>query len=433
MTRRVSLRTLAALSLLAAAVACGGGQESAERLAEAPPLRLTVPPAADFRDAVETLDLGFALRYGLPDDRRLLLEGLAAVYEARFDDAERTFAEIDRASRDPEIRALAARALSTLLEARGAWRELSGRLRDDPAFAARAGAAEIDRVFAEALEEAPAEELDFTAHPAVLATRPSRWGPPVIPVSVNGREHSFWLDTGASLSVLSSSVAEAAGVRSRGGRSGRGETSTSRTIEARPALVDELRLGSLTVRNHPVGIVADRDLELRVAGLPLVRIQGVIGWPIFHRLVVEIDYAANRTTFSRAESAPRAERNLFWLGYPMVLARAGEGRPLLLGLDTGAAATRLMDPGLAKLGRWAESTGPGFRIGAGGGESVTRRRVLDLSLTVDRLRLRFPSIGVLDQGVKAAALVQPDGKLGSDLLRHARVRIDLANGSLACR
>jgi len=121
--------------------------------------------------------------------------------------------------------------------------------------------------------------------------------------------------------------------------------------------------------------------------------------------------------------------NLFWIGYPMAVVTDDGGVPLYLGLDTGSASTHLNDHALGKIDAVAVDGGRGLRLGAGGGEAVRSRQVEGFAMHLDGWRIAFPKIGV-SPGAKGAALVSPDGILGSDVLRDARLVVDLPNGRL---
>jgi hypothetical protein len=244
---------------------------------------------------------------------------------------------------------------------------------------------------------------------------------------VNGRILHFVLDTGASTTVLTSDVARACGVEPIGTEVGTGETSTSATVAFRPAVIDRLEIGTLVIRNHPAAIVDPGALSFRVAGLPIIKLDGIVGWPVFRRAAVRIDPDRGWTTFTPARFRKRGPRNLFWLGYPIVTLRSETGRRLNFGLDTGAARTGIRPRFLDKNPGGRVEKGSGVAMGASGSDRVERQRIHDIALYLDGQRLHFDDLATT-RGVKGAAIWKPDGKLGYDVGGHGAVWIDWPAG-----
>lgn len=407
--------------------ACIGTSPDFSIAAADPPPR--VDPArevATLAEAVDRLAVGWT---GATGDQERLLEALDAVYRSEFARAEGLLTALVGDTEDRDVSAHAALALAKVLTARSMWGALADLFEAHPDLVDRQGMEEADRVLARAFRTLPPEEYEFESHPATAASSVNRFGLPVVEVTANGVEEDFILDTGASLSVLSRSLAEELGARLVGDETGLFHTSTTRMIEAHPAVLDELRLGSLTIRNHPVAVLDDEDLTIRVMGIPLLRVHGIVGWSVFQRVAVEIDYGGDETVFRRPGPEPRAEPNLFWIGYPMVVVTDDNGTPLYLGLDTGAAGTHLNVRAMRLIDATVTDGGQGLRLGAGGGEAVQRRNAHDFAMHLDGWRVSFPEIGV-SSGGKGAALAPTDGILGSDVVGDGRLIVDLPSGSL---
>jgi hypothetical protein len=65
--------------------------------------------------------------------------------------------------------------------------------------------------WARALSVVPPPVFDIPSGEVVLPMRRSFLGTPVVTIRINGKPHDFWLDTGASMTLLSTDVAIAAG------------------------------------------------------------------------------------------------------------------------------------------------------------------------------------------------------------------------------
>jgi predicted aspartyl protease len=365
--------------------------------------------------------------------QRRMLGAVDAIVHARFSAAVDSLTALLDADDDEEVRRDAAKTLGVLYLGLERWEDLSGLIAAHPEILEGPELEELDRVFADALRDRPPSSRRFTTHPARVKTRIHRFGMPLVEVRVNEARQIFVLDTGAIMTILSESTARRAGVERIGTVTAPGHTSTSHHVEVAPGVADKIELGGLELLGHPVAILRDRDLQIKLAGIAILEIEGIIGWPVFRDLVVELDYAGGWTTFREPvvdpDPVPHADpaRNLVWLGYPLVIGHSVDGRPLFLGLDTGASASHLRDPIVEKLGLIVREGGRGVALGAGGTEPIPNRTVQDFALIIGRWQFRFPEISIRGR-IRSTVLVKADGKLGSDLLADAKVVVDLTNG-----
>jgi predicted aspartyl protease len=411
--------------------------------------------ARSFSEAVAAFDFDAALKFavvrGLHGDpaggdaeRRLLAALSLAVVGS--DAADSALAETLRVADDTIVRRVARLALTATLQYRGKWEALAALppADGDPARYAAASsdsiAAALDAADAKASVEAwarayrgtPEARYHFPSVPVVLPLSLSPNGTPVVPVKVNGREFLFWLDTGSSLTILSSEVAAAAGVAPLGSDTLEIVTATGR-VAARAALLSSLALGGMTASDAPAVIVDDALLSLPArGGFAASRVDGIVGFDIIRRMDLELDYAASTATIRQPSTPdPRraAARNLFWLGYPMVRLIGPNGRPVHFALDTGADETYAALSLLAKTGTRAVRAERRRVSGFGQslnlrGEVIPRMRMTlrDTPLIFERMFVYvtdYPTLFVLD------------GTLGGDVGAGGVVRIDMTNGIFA--
>jgi hypothetical protein len=369
-----SLRAAAAAALCLVLAGCFRAGAAPPRLTAEPavaPAPAARSPSATLREAARSLDTLYVPAPGAEDTITAALRDLR---RGRMDAALQRLLPV-AGGREPAA-AVARDAVGQLLLHFGRWDALADASESaGPLFAAFA--------------QAEPERWEYPAEPVVLPLDLTPVGTPVVEVLVNGHPRRFWIDTGAGLTVLSSTLAAEVGVRA-GDDAGRAGTGTSRKVAARPAVIDELRLGALTVRNHPAIVLDAGDLALRVPGrLGRMRIDGILGWPLLSKLDFTLDHVGRRLVLREPRPRPTAERNLFWLGYPVVAARAENGRELLLGLDTGASASWLYARFLPAAGMEATGT-RSSRVGSAGGyERVTVQTLREATLLVDGWRLHL--------------------------------------------
>lgn len=130
--------------------------------------------------------------------------------------------------------------------------------------------------------------------PAGIPFRTRRGRPLIVlPALVNGKgPFHFILDTGASLTVLSTGVAGQLGI----GRSKRRATALGAggSIDARLTRIRSFSVGNLEVRNLHAAVMDLSDLRKSLS-YPM---DGIIGYNLLSRYRVTIDYPAKRLFFS---------------------------------------------------------------------------------------------------------------------------------------
>jgi len=172
----------------------------------------------------------------------------------------------------------------------------------------------------------------------------------VIELIVNGHRKKFWVDTGAGLSVVASDVAEECNILPIGTEKTTGRAGTGKRISIQPAIIDDLQIGELLIKNHPVLIVDKNEMEFRLFGfLRILKIDGIIGWPAIQNMKIEFDYKKKLTTINKPVKVKTKNRNLFWLGKPIVRVKTPEGLNLNFQLDTGANRTSIHKNILKKI------------------------------------------------------------------------------------
>ncbi|MDQ3388132.1 MAG: retroviral-like aspartic protease family protein [Gemmatimonadota bacterium] len=384
-----------------------------------------------FWSAVATLDLRQAERRSPDRDHRRLVRALRQVMEGKMEEAEGTLLHLASTSQDSLLRTVSQVTVSSVLEFQGKWDDLHAisQQGNQPAPTRGLERAAIE-AWAAVMRLAPPTEVVFNSERSVLPYIPAVTGTPIVQVRVNGEPRWFWIDTGTSVTLIASDVAEASGI----------VPLTADTLEmvtavgitsARPAVIPTLEVGGLTMRGQTAGIVRAGELTLSVvdgSGLrTLVQIDGVIGMDIIRRVNLEIDSRQRRVRISRPRrSSADGERNLFWMGYPLIRLTQQDGSPLFFGLDTGADRTYATDALVAKL--------PGGHLRrerqriAGFGADTTLTVPTLPALAVEINQRRFLLSGIAIHGPRRLGFVQLDGVLGNDTAAGLVMRIDVTNG-----
>jgi hypothetical protein len=352
---------------------------------------------------------------------RELAAALRDIEMGRSDAAERALARLASTVSDP-VREQAAAARCWLLVGRARWADLL-RLSPDPQLAA----------FASEWARAAPERVTFTAPSATLPATLEGVDCPFVDVRVGDRPYRFLLDTGATFTLVTADVAEAAGIRPADAQADAG-TSTSRLLAVRPAVIPRLSVGNAVFENHPCLVADASDLKLKFLLFSLLSIDGVVGWNAIRHLDVEVDFRVPEVTIR--EPRPRSvERNLFWLCTPIVRAALADGLPILAKVDTGASESSLLGPFFESFpqGYREEAAGRAregsTRIwGAGGSERMRTTTVERLSVVLADRLLEFRNLR--SGGTARNPIFRPVVQFGNDIALKGTMRIDFANGAL---
>lgn len=252
----------------------------------------------------------------------------------------------------------------------------------------------------------------------------------MIPVRINGKEFLFWLDTGASMTIISSAVAQAAGVPALGTDTLSIATAAGQ-VAAVPALTRLIEIGQIRISNAPSMIVNEALMGVHdssgVSAAGNLGIDGIIGWDTIRELDLTIDFAKGETLIRKPVDRRTSinDATLFWAGVPIVRLQSGLGRTAHFALDTGAQET-FATQWLLEKAFVPVVTIQRKRVG-GMGE--------DLSYSAQQIpRISFDLPGqtlvlrrVLVYAPAFWTFVHLDGVLGSDVARAGVMRIDATN------
>ncbi len=111
-----------------------------------------------------------------------------------------------------------------------------------------------------------------------------------IPVSINGKEDLWVLDTGASMSVITTGFAEELGLELEGNLKGRGAAGT---VDASFTQLPPYELNGISFEGQTVAVIDMSEL-LRRLGIPVA---GILGYDFLSRFVTKVDYANELVSF----------------------------------------------------------------------------------------------------------------------------------------
>ena len=441
MTKTVSRGIRGRIALAGVALTLWNGGVAAQEPAVAPP-RPGIPlrPLPEgfvvedrqeyesFQDALRAGQLDAAHRRGVdpPPLMDRLVQGLGQALDGRTRGARATFESLAFDARDEGDEALAG-----LADAAGV--NLRFEAGDYDGVVAVVGAEASDGLIA-ALAELPRQTLAPTE--AVFdRLRPGPAGQAALEVAVNGEAAEWWFDTGASFSVVAEGAARRWGIRiAEDAGPFAISTATSRQAQARLGVVERLRVGEVEARDGPVVVIGDRDLTFDLPDGTTTSLDGILGWTVIRSLRTELDFPGGRYHARLSRADPAGERNLGWLGYPVVRLADGTGQPLLMGVDTGSRNTSITRHVLGKtdLGDVRRDTVDITGVGGTVSEEAWVGDSLILALgevlaTVRNVQTESTS------GADDVLFFAVDGVLGIDVAQAGILTIDPPNGVLHLR
>ncbi len=394
--------------------------------------RTRAEPVRDFWDHIAVLDPAAAERAATSLDERTFVVALRTLMAGDPEAATVAFTSLYTRATDPSVHARARIGLTMALAWRSDWQALASLARDLDSTGLdlddRVAQAGVER-WARAFAAVPTPRVFVPDAPETLPMRRSVFGTPTISVRINGRPYQFWLDTGASMTLLSSTVAAEAGVMLAAPDT-LALAVVAGHIPARAVVMDSLSIGRMVARGLTAAVVSPGALRLsrtRPTGVvEAVQIDGVIGTDLLRQLDLVLDAGAGTITIRRPRRDVRRPRNLFWVGYPVVKLVSRDGRPVLFGLDTGAEGTFVTPSLLRKVPR-IPIAARRMTLGGLGTETVrTKWVVRELALSDGDYALTLSNAPIADDS--RWTFVTFDGVIGSDIALASRMHLDFVNG-----
>jgi hypothetical protein len=253
----------------------------------------------------------------------------------------------------------------------------------------------------------------------------NRFGSQSADVVVNGVTTSFFVDTGAEITVVTESVAGKIGVRIVAEKVSVG-TSTA-DVFGRLGVIDLMRIGESWVENVPVLVLP--DAQLTIGGVH--RIDGILGLPLFNAFG-RIAWVEGGTVLAFGEAAPkprpgspRLYRHEDGLGVPVATPLGIHGAHL----DTGANNSDWHIGGLPLIDKTALNAAKEqiMRIGGAGGVVELKQRSLprlDFMLAAQPVSLTDLTIADADPHDAARIGMDAVSQFGTFILDFETMTVD---------
>lgn len=284
------------------------------------------------------------------------------------------------------------------------------------AAAGTSSAGDDDNGIARALAETPPIRATGTVD---IALEDNFLGSRAAAVTVRDITLSWFIDTGAEISVLPQSNADRLGVRYLGGNVSVGTTTAD--VAGRIGVIDVMRIGAATVENVPVLVLPDSRLTVHPTADARPgtgqMIQGILGLPVFAAFgrMAWLDRGSRLLLGAAAPRPGLGAAPIYWhddgLGVPLTIGAVRVGAHF----DSGANHTYLYDPiarSLLPAGVRATALTRTVRTGGAGGTIEERLDELpDLAATLGSTPVHFRRVPIQ---------LRPEGtaRVGDDVIRQ---------------
>jgi predicted aspartyl protease len=185
-----------------------------------------------------------------------------------------------------------------------------------------------------ALSKVPPQTVVFTGNSVIKKNQGGRY-----PLEINGQKISLGFDTGANLSVITSSLAKKLALRQINALIDVVAVAGNK-VKAKLAVAREIKIGNAIIHNVVFLVFEDKDLYISEANF---QIDGLVGFPVVEALR-EITFVRDGEIHIPAASAQGGEQNMCLDGLSPLIAGWFEGKRLIFALDTGASGSTLYPP-----------------------------------------------------------------------------------------
>jgi predicted aspartyl protease len=269
-------------------------------------------------------------------------------------------------------------------------------------------------------------------------------GHPHVPVRINGKGPSiFVLDTGASVTTISSSLVEELGISTFEGEKKKARGVGGNEVPVKTAKLESIDIGSLQLRDEEVGVI---DFAKAMGSTGCGPTAGVIGHSVLKNFRVRVHYGALQFGLEESNGNPSLD-SLEWVPFKYLMDSHLVGVPVHINgkgpfdhiLDTGSSGN-VMTPSVAseigvsdQLAEGSmEASGCSGSECVGVGGKVMGYGAMVRSLSIGSAELSDTIMAVIDLGV-----VSPDGKridygiIGYPFLKDYELIIDYPSQKLA--
>ncbi len=248
-----------------------------------------------------------------------------------------------------------------------------------------------------------------------------------VDVLIHGELIPMVFDTGASMTIISSSVSSLVQAKSTGEvLKGGGNAGIILTAEKRT--LQNLSIGSTLIENLSVMVLPDENLVFCPDDSDeKIQVHGFLGWDVISRICWHLDMKRRILFIEEPEKQADKSRNLLWDHMP-ILQIAHEEDTLFFGLDTGNTETLLTNQ------EYFIKEHPFFTEdeiqGLDGPTTEDVIKLESFSFLFDKAVFHLGNLSILDRPIFPTDEVEVHGLFGMDFLKDKILILDFTNRHL---
>ncbi|MCP4902859.1 MAG: PDZ domain-containing protein, partial [bacterium] len=242
----------------------------------------------------------------------------------------------------------------------------------------------------------------------------------------DGKHGRFLVDTGG-VNLLTASAATTFGIESQGAIQGRGVG--EETVDVSVAQIESFTFGGITLSDQTFFVIPLAEVQAAEG----VAFDGLIGFEVFKRFIVEIDYVSGQLTLTRPEAFEYSGKGVsipfkFDNRTPIVEGTVASV-PATFSIDTGSRSTLDLFPQFVATHDLEKTLRPRFEALSGWGVGGGVRSKLAAGATLRLGEVEIPDVvtAFSQQQEGAFADTYLAGNIGGGVLKRFTVTFDYGN------
>ena len=167
---------------------------------------------------------------------------------------------------------------------------------------------------------------------------------------------------------------------------------------------------------------------MKILGITVYKIDGIIGWNLLQNLKVRIDYQDKNILLSRSEKNNQNKEMINGIKSPFITASTTNGNKLFLHFDTGANGIKLSDNATKKLEQKVSSEKTVTSYGVNKNLRVKEGIIENFSFFIGNYIFNLSEISVSKIEVSSGNLIQLNGRIGNSTFLNGVISFDYQNG-----
>ncbi len=248
-----------------------------------------------------------------------------------------------------------------------------------------------------------------------------------VDVLLHGQLIPMIFDTGATMTVISSSISSLVEAKSTG-EIIKGGGNSGKILTAEKRIIDSLSLGPATIEDLSVMVLPDENLVFCPDDSnKKIQVYGFLGWDVISRICWHLDMLHKTIVMEESNKYAPKPQNLLWDQMPIIEITHKEDT-LFFGLDTGNTNTVLTNQ------EYYIQERPFFTkevIQGIDGQFVEEVLKLDsFSFSFDNTTYQLNNLSILNRPIFPTTKTKIHGLFGIDLLKNKIITLDFSNQSL---